>query len=71
MSLVTAKTREGELGERLIRHPTAHVMAEVITNLFPGCSWSMAPGRAGLLLRHGLPDGAAISKDDFERIEAE
>ena len=74
MSLVTAKTRKGELDENalfLIRHSTAHVMAEAITNLFPGVQLVYGPPvDQGFYYDMAFPDGAAISSDDFERIEA-
>ncbi len=75
MSLVTAKTREGELDENalfLIRHSTAHVMAEAITNLFPGVQLVYGPPvEQGFYYDMAFPDGAVVSSDDFERIEAE
>ncbi len=75
LSLVTAKTRDGapdENGLYLVRHSAAHVMAEAITNLFPGVQLVYGPPvDQGFYYDMAFPDGATISSDDFERIEAE
>ena len=75
LALVTAKTREGEPDVNalfLLRHSAAHVMAEAITNLFPGVQLVYGPPvDQGFYYDMAFPDGAAISSDDFERIEAE
>ena len=75
LSLVTAKTREGEIDEQalfLLRHSAAHVMAEAITNLFPGVQLVYGPPvEQGFYYDMAFPDGSSISSEDFERIEAE
>ena len=75
LALVTAKTREGEPdanGLFLLRHSAAHVMAEAITNLFPGVQLVYGPPvEQGFYYDMAFPDGATISSEDFERIESE
>lgn len=75
LALVTAKTREGEAdanGLFLLRHSAAHVMAEAITNLFPGVQLVYGPPvDQGFYYDMAFPDGSSISSEDFERIEAE
>ena len=75
LSLVTAKTRDGKIDEQglfLLRHSAAHVMAEAITNLFPGVQLVYGPPvEQGFYYDMAFPDNSTISSEDFERIEAE
>jgi len=75
LSLVTAKTRDGEIDDQglfLLRHSAAHVMAEAITNLFPGVQLVYGPPvEQGFYYDMAFPDNSTISSEDFERIEAE
>ncbi len=75
LSLVTAKNRDGEIDEQglfLLRHSAAHVMAEAITNLFPGVQLVYGPPvEQGFYYDMAFPDNSTISSEDFERIEAE
>ncbi|MDG1359139.1 MAG: threonine--tRNA ligase [Phycisphaerales bacterium] len=75
LALVTAKTREGDVdanGLFLLRHSAAHVMAEAITNLFPGVQLVYGPPvEQGFYYDMAFPDGSSVSSEDFERIEAE
>ena len=75
LALVTAKNREGGIDDDalfLLRHSAAHVMAEAITNLFPGVQLVYGPPvEQGFYYDMAFPDGASVSSDDFERIEAE
>jgi len=75
LALVTAKTREGEPDADalfLLRHSAAHVMAEAITNLFPGVQLVYGPPvEQGFYYDMALPEGTAISSEDFDRIEQE
>ena len=75
LALVTPKTRDGEIDEQglfLLRHSAAHVMAEAITNLFPGVQLVYGPPvEQGFYYDMAFPDGSSVSSEDFERIEAE
>ena len=75
LSLVTAKTREGEVDTNaleMIRHSTAHVMAEAISRLFPGTQLVYGPPvDQGFYYDMAFPEGTTISSEDFAKIEAE
>jgi threonyl-tRNA synthetase len=69
VAIVTAGTPEGR---HVLRHSTAHVMAQAVTRLFPGAKFSIGPAiENGFYYDFELPDGATFSDDDLERIEAE
>jgi threonyl-tRNA synthetase len=69
VSIVTATTDEGR---HVLRHSTAHVMAQAVTRLFPGAKFSIGPAiENGFYYDFELPGGATFSDDDLERIEAE
>jgi threonyl-tRNA synthetase len=59
-------------GREVLRHSTAHVMAEAVTRLFPGAKVAIGPAIAdGFYYDFDLPDGQTFSDDDLGRIEAE
>ena len=69
VSIVTAATPEGR---HVLRHSTAHVMAQAVTRLFPGAKFSIGPAiENGFYYDFELPDGATFSDGDLERIESE
>ena len=69
VAIVTAATPEGR---HVLRHSTAHVMAQAVTRLFPGAKFSIGPAiDNGFYYDFELPGGATFSDDDLERIEAE
>ena len=54
----------------LIRHDAAHVLAEAVTELWPGTKVSIGPPIAdGFYYDFEFPDGFRPSEDDLERIE--
>ena len=60
-----------EDGLNILRHSTAHVMAQAVTDLFPGAQYAIGPAIAdGFYYDFELPDGAHFSDDDLARIEA-
>jgi threonyl-tRNA synthetase len=68
LAIVTADTPEGR---EVLRHSTAHVMAQAVTDLFPGAKYAIGPAiEDGFYYDFELPDGAHFSDDDLERIEA-
>jgi threonyl-tRNA synthetase len=68
VAIVTADTPEGR---EVLRHSTAHVMAQAVTDLFPGAKYAIGPAiEDGFYYDFELPDGAHFSDDDLERIEA-
>jgi threonyl-tRNA synthetase len=59
-------------GREVLRHSTAHVMAEAVTRLFPGAKVAIGPSIAdGFYYDFDLPDGQTFSDDDLARIEDE
>src|SRR4051795_2258579 len=58
-------------GREVLRHSTAHVMAQAVTDLFPGAKYAIGPAIAdGFYYDFELPDGEHFSDDALERIEA-
>src|ERR1700737_580300 len=58
-------------GREVLRHSTAHVMAQAVTDLFPGAKYAIGPAIAdGFYYDFELPDGVHFSDDDLGRIEA-
>jgi len=69
VAIVTAATPEGR---HVLRHSTAHVMAQAVTRLFPGAKFSIGPAiENGFYYDFELPGGTTFSNDDLGRIEAE
>src|SRR5215208_7316251 len=68
---VTIVTPASPDGREVLRHSTAHVMAQAVTDLFPGAKYAIGPAIAdGFYYDFELPDGQHFSDDDLERIEA-
>jgi threonyl-tRNA synthetase len=58
-------------GREVLRHSTAHVMAQAVTDLFHGARYAIGPAIAdGFYYDFALPDGAHFTDGDLERIEA-
>ena len=52
----------------IIRHSTAHVLAQAVTQLYPGAKFSIGPAiENGFYYDFELPGGATFSDDDLER----
>jgi threonyl-tRNA synthetase len=67
VAIVTADT---EAGRHVLRHSTAHVMAQAVTQLFPGAKFSIGPAiENGFYYDFDLPDGRTFSDDDLAAIE--
>lgn len=66
VEIITSRSPEG-LG--ILRHSTAHIMAEAVQELFPGAQIAFGPQTDdGFFYDFGLDE--TISSDDFEAIEA-
>ena len=64
-------TGESEDGRHVLRHSTAHVMAQAVTQLFPGAKFSIGPAiENGFYYDFELPGGKTFSDDDLVAIEA-
>jgi threonyl-tRNA synthetase len=58
-------------GREVLRHSTAHVMAQAVTDLFPGARYAIGPAiDDGFYYDFELPDDAHFTDDDLGRIEA-
>ena len=63
---------DSDAGREVLRHSTAHVMAEAVTRLFPGVKVAIGPAIAdGFYYDFELPAGGTFSDDDLGRIEDE
>jgi threonyl-tRNA synthetase len=68
IEIVTAKSDEAL---ELIRHDTAHVLAEAVLELYPGVKISIGPAiENGFYYDFEFPEGVKLSEDDLPRIEA-
>src|SRR4030095_15857081 len=68
IEIVTARDDDGLW---LIRHDAAHVLAAAVMELYPGVKISIGPPiEDGFYYDFDFPDGAKLSEDDFEAIEA-
>jgi threonyl-tRNA synthetase len=68
VSIITSDTEEGR---HVLRHSTSHVLAQAVTQLFPGAKFSIGPAiENGFYYDFELPDGKTFSDDDLARIEA-
>ena len=65
--IVTSDTDEGR---HVLRHSTAHVMAQAVTDLFPGAKYTIGPAiENGFYYDFDL-GGKVFSEDDLQRVEA-
>ena len=61
-----------EDGREVLRHSTAHVMAEAVTRLFPGAKYTIGPAITdGFYYDFDLPDSRTFNEDDLAKIEDE
>jgi len=68
VAIVTDNTDEGRY---VLRHSTAHVMAQAVCDLFPGAKYAIGPPvEDGFYYDFDLPGGARFNEDDLARIEA-
>jgi threonyl-tRNA synthetase len=68
---VTIVTPDTPDGREVLRHSTAHVMAQAVTDLFPGARYAIGPAiEDGFYYDFELPDGRHFTEDDLGRIEA-
>jgi threonyl-tRNA synthetase len=64
-------TADSASGLYVLRHSTAHVLAQAVLDLFPGSRYAIGPPIAdGFYYDFELPGGAHFSETDLERIDA-
>src|SRR4051794_12275728 len=67
IEIITGKSDEAL---ELIRHDTAHVLAEAVLELYPGVKISIGPAiDNGFYYDFEFPEGVKLSEDDLPRIE--
>jgi threonyl-tRNA synthetase len=68
---VAIVTPDSPDGREVLRHSTAHVMAQAVTDLFPGAEYAIGPAiEDGFYYDFALPGGEHFTEADLERIEA-
>jgi threonyl-tRNA synthetase len=68
---VAVITVDSDAGRTILRHSTAHVLAQAVCDLFPGAKYAIGPPvDDGFYYDFDLPGGAHFSEDDLARIEA-
>ena len=66
---LTAIYADTDQGRAILRHSTAHLMAQAVTDLFPGAKWAIGPPiEDGFYYDFDVP--APFTPEDLERIEA-
>jgi threonyl-tRNA synthetase len=69
---VAIVTPASEDGREVLRHSSAHVMAQAVTRLWPGAHYAIGPAiKDGFYYDFELPGGAHFSDDDLVRVDAE
>ncbi len=64
-------TEGSEEGRHVLRHSTAHVLAQAVTAMWPGAKYAIGPAiDNGFYYDFELPGGARFVEADLERIEA-
>jgi len=68
-STVAVLTANSDEGRDILRHSTAHILAQAVTDLWPGAKYAIGPAITdGFYYDFALPDGAHFSDDDLVRI---
>jgi threonyl-tRNA synthetase len=68
--VVAIITSDTDAGRHVLRHSTAHVLAQAVTLLYPGAKFSIGPAiENGFYYDFDLPDGETFHEDDLAPIE--
>jgi threonyl-tRNA synthetase len=68
---VSIITQDTDAGRHVLRHSTAHVLAQAVVQLFPGAQFSIGPAiEDGFYYDFELPGGKTFSDDELASIEA-
>ncbi|MDQ6784874.1 MAG: threonine--tRNA ligase [Actinomycetota bacterium] len=68
-STVAVITADTDAGRHILRHSTAHVLAQAVTDLWPGANYAIGPAIThGFYYDFELPGGAHFSEGDLGRI---
>ena len=67
---VAIVTGTSDQGRHILRHSTAHVLAQAVCDLWPGAKYAIGPPiEHGFYYDFDLPGGSHFSEDDLVRIE--
>jgi len=67
---VAIVTADCDAGRAVLRHSTAHVLAQAVLRLWPGAEYAIGPPiEDGFYYDFSLPAGATFSEEDLARIE--
>ena len=67
---VAIVTADSDAGRHVLRHSTAHVLAQAVVALFPGAKFTIGPAiEDGFYYDFELPGGKTFSDDDLQAIE--
>jgi threonyl-tRNA synthetase len=68
---VSVVTADSDAGRHVLRHSTAHVLAQAVTDLWPGAHYAIGPAiEDGFYYDFDLPGHAHFHEQDLARIEA-
>src|SRR4051794_20632929 len=68
---VAIVTADADEGRAVLRHSTAHVLAQAVLDLWPGAKFAIGPPiEDGFYYDFDLPGGGRFTEDDLARIEA-
>ena len=69
--VVSIVTADSDAGRHVLRHSTAHVLAQAVTQLFPGAKFSVGPAiEDGFYYDFDLPEGRTFSETDLVAMTA-
>ncbi len=64
-------TGASDTGRHVLRHSTSHVMAQAVTQLFPGAKYSIGPAiEDGFYYDFDLPGGRTFHEEDLAAVDA-
>lgn len=67
--VVSIVTADSDAGRHVLRHSTAHVLAQAVTQIFPGAKFSVGPAiEDGFYYDFDLPEGRTFSETDLVAI---
>ena len=67
---VSVITADSDAGRHVLRHSTAHVLAQAVLQMFPGAHFTIGPAiEDGFYYDFALPNNQTFSDDDLAAIE--
>ena len=69
-AVVAIITSDSDAGRHVLRHSTAHVLAQAVLQLYPGAKFTIGPAiEDGFYYDFDLPGGVTFSDDDLSKID--